>query len=415
MAADRNFEGHRRVVTRLFVWSGLIWRLCTLSYWTLLFVRVVVDVNLSPIELVLLGTAKEVTILLVEIPTGVVADLVSRRLSVIIGFVVCGVAIVGAGLADTFSLLILTQILWAFGSTFRSGAEIAWFTDEVASVDLVDSALPRRATYESAGSIFGVMVSALFASVVGLSIALVAVGTLLIGWGIGLTIRMPETGFIRQDKSTRTRVVELFGEGLRASRRPALRVLLIVTVLTGFASEAVDRLNVARLDQIGFPETIDVALLIGGVVVAQSIGSILILLVFGHRLAGPRLVYALVVLYVVTGLGVVLLAQADAFVVALVGLITAGMVRDVARTVSVGWTNHFTDQSNRATVHSFVGQAMSLGEISGGLLLGFIAQRVGLSAAITISAAVYLTAAGVAVLGQITMVHTHRYQRETHQ
>ena len=83
---------------------------------------------------------------------------------------------------------------------------------------------------------------------------------------------------------------------------------------------------------------------------------------------------------------------------ALLGLITAGMVRDVARTVRIGWTNHFTDRTNRATVHSFVGQAMSLGEITGGLVLGFMAQQDGLALAITISAAMYLGAAGVASL-----------------
>ena len=197
MTAAHHDLQHRRYVTRLFAWSGLMWRLCTLSYWTLLFVRVVVDVDLSPIELILLGTAKEVTILLVEIPTGVVADLVSRRLSILIGFMVCGAAIVGAGLAGTFGLLVLTQIVWAFGSTFRSGAEVAWFTDEMGSVELVDTLLPGRARYESAGAIFGVMVSAIFAAAVGLSLALVAVGTLLISWGFVLAFRMPETDLSR--------------------------------------------------------------------------------------------------------------------------------------------------------------------------------------------------------------------------
>ena len=398
MSADHDVNRHP--ATQIFVWSGFVWRLGALSYWTLFFVRVVVDIHLSPIELVLLGTAKEVTILLAEIPTGVVADLRSRRLSVIIGFVLCGIAIVGAGLAGSFVLLIFTQILWGFGLTFRSGAETAWFTDEIGSVDVVDTVLPRRARFESAGSIFGVMITATFASLVGLSIALVAVGTVLISWGIGLAFRMAETGFIRPKTATRTRFRELLAEGFRVSRRPALRILLIVTVLTGFASEAVDRLNVARLDQIGLPQAIDAALVIGAVVVIQSVGSILVLFMFGRRLAGQSLVYSLVALHAVTAVGVVILARADVLVAALVGLLTAGMARDVARTVSVGWTNHFTDKTNRATVHSFVGQAMSLGEISGGLVLGLIAQQFGLSTAITISAAIYLVAAGVARLGK---------------
>ena len=360
------------------------------------FVRVVVEVNLSPIELVLLGTAKEITILLAEIPTGVVADLVSRRLSVIVGFLVCGAAIIGAGAAPGFTLLTLTQVLWAFGSTFRSGAETAWYTDEIGSVGLVNLVLPRRARFESAGSIVGVLATATLASIVGLSISLAAVGSILMAWGLVLVARMPETGFTRPNAAVRNRFRRRLSEGVEASRRPALRVLLFVTPLTGFASEAVDRLDIARLDQIGLPTTIDPALLIGAVVVTQMVGSIVVLIAFGRQLTGRRLVSVSVALNAVTGVGVALLARADLLVIALAGVIGQGMVRDVARTVTVAWTNHFAHRSNRATVHSFVGQAVSLGEISGGLVLGFIAQRSGITWALTISAGVYFMAAGAA-------------------
>ena len=42
-------------------------------------------VELSPLQLVLVGTILEATVFLFEIPTGVLADVKSRRLSVIIG------------------------------------------------------------------------------------------------------------------------------------------------------------------------------------------------------------------------------------------------------------------------------------------------------------------------------------------
>ena len=42
-------------------------------------------VGLDPLQLVLVGTALEVISFIFEIPTGVVADVYSRRLSVIIG------------------------------------------------------------------------------------------------------------------------------------------------------------------------------------------------------------------------------------------------------------------------------------------------------------------------------------------
>ena len=60
---------------------------------TLNQVYYVTVVGLSPLQLVLVGTVLEATCFLLEIPTGVVADLYSRRLSVVIG-----VSLLGAGM-----------------------------------------------------------------------------------------------------------------------------------------------------------------------------------------------------------------------------------------------------------------------------------------------------------------------------
>ena len=388
--------------TRLFLRTGFVWQLCWSSYWTLFFLRVVVDVGLDPLQLLLLGTTKEITILLVEIPTGVVADIRSRRLSVIIAFGACGVAAAGAGLASGFAALVVTQVVWAFGTTFRSGAETAWFTDEVDSLEVVDEVLPRRGRIMAIGSIVGLLGTAGLAAAAGLTAALVAVGVILIGWAIHLRLVMPENGFERHEASARDRFRQLLGEGFAAARLPGLRVLLVAAVLAGFASEAVDRLSVARLDEIGLQdETIDPALIMGSTAVLQSLTAAAVLTLIGGVLAGRRYVDALTWLHVVTAAGVVVLARVDMLWFALGGILAAGAVREIARgTVVVGWTNHFTDRSNRATVHSFAGQAGSLGEISGGIVLGVLARSQGIPAALTASAGVYVVAAGIAALGR---------------
>ena len=56
--------------------------------WTLAPVYFVRTVGMSPLQLVLVGTFMELTIFACEIPTGIVADVVSRRLSVVIGYLV---------------------------------------------------------------------------------------------------------------------------------------------------------------------------------------------------------------------------------------------------------------------------------------------------------------------------------------
>lgn len=73
----------------------------------------------------------EVSIFLFEIPTGVVADVYSRRLSIIIGLALIGVGFLAEGLIGTFAGVMLGQVLWGIGYTFTSGATEAWITDEV--------------------------------------------------------------------------------------------------------------------------------------------------------------------------------------------------------------------------------------------------------------------------------------------
>ena len=54
-------------------------------------------VALEPLQLVLVGTILEGTVFLFEIPTGIVADLKSRRLSIVIGYVLMGAGFILEG------------------------------------------------------------------------------------------------------------------------------------------------------------------------------------------------------------------------------------------------------------------------------------------------------------------------------
>ena len=44
------------------------------------------DAQLIPYQLILLGTALEIAVIFFEVPTGIVADKYSRKLSVVLGF-----------------------------------------------------------------------------------------------------------------------------------------------------------------------------------------------------------------------------------------------------------------------------------------------------------------------------------------
>src|SRR5512141_1543541 len=64
--------------------------------------------GLSGTQLVLVGTTLEVVILLFEVPTGIVADAYSRRLSIVIGYFLMGVGFLVEGYFPIFGVILLT-------------------------------------------------------------------------------------------------------------------------------------------------------------------------------------------------------------------------------------------------------------------------------------------------------------------
>ncbi|MBA2278777.1 MAG: MFS transporter, partial [Chloroflexia bacterium] len=69
-------------------------------------------VGLSPLQLVLVGTTLEAVIFLGEVPTGVVADVYSRRRSIIIGLALIGAGFTLEGSVPTFAAVLGCQLLW---------------------------------------------------------------------------------------------------------------------------------------------------------------------------------------------------------------------------------------------------------------------------------------------------------------
>ncbi len=396
-------SGDSQRAERIFLTSGIFWQLCMSSYWVLLFTRVTVDLGFPPVQLLLLGTVKEITILLAEIPTGVVADLRSRRTSVILGFFCAGFGVVLAGFGSTFVVVALGQVLWSLGSTFRSGAETAWITDELGSTTAAEPLILRRARLGLLGAVVGVVIGAAVAAIWSMGTALVLVGVVLLARGFTLLRIMPETGFMPlQGVGT---PLQQFGELLRVGgastrRVKPLRRLFIVVALAGFASEAVDRLFVARFDELPTTSIAIDATLVGGISVSQSLLGAAALLLLKDRLRGDRLVPWLSALHLGTAVGVLLLARGNVLVAGAFGVIASGTLRAVARPVVEAWTNAFTMAEHRATVHSFLGQAQSLGEITGGIGLGIVASQFDIATALAVSCAVYVVASILAGLAK---------------
>ncbi|MDX6513419.1 MAG: transporter, family, tetracycline resistance protein, partial [Gaiellaceae bacterium] len=109
---------------------GLEFILALPSY-VFIAVFLVRDLHMSPLQLILMGTVMEAAIFVCEVPTSIVADTYSRRLSIVVSLFVQGAAIILVGAAPSATVAIAGWGVWGFGWTFMSGAWEAWITDEV--------------------------------------------------------------------------------------------------------------------------------------------------------------------------------------------------------------------------------------------------------------------------------------------
>src|SRR5512136_1346457 len=150
-------------------------------------------VGLNALQLVLVGTTLEFSAFVFEIPTGVVADVFSRRLSIIAGMFVMGLGFVVEGSFPFFAPILLAQVLWGLGYTFTSGATEAWIADEVGE-EQAGQAFLRASQVGTLGALIGI-VPGMVIGLLGANIPLVLGGALLMALGAVLIVIMPETGF----------------------------------------------------------------------------------------------------------------------------------------------------------------------------------------------------------------------------
>jgi DHA3 family tetracycline resistance protein-like MFS transporter len=209
---------------------------------------------------------------------------------------------------------------------------------------------------------------------------------------------MPERHFTRQEHASVADFLATLAAGARATaQRRGLVVLATATLLTGFASEVVDRLDIRRLEALGLGGSVD------AVVVVAAIGSleatIAAVVLFGarRRLHTSSLPAALGLLYAVSGVAIAALGLVASLPVAAVALVLQGGLRTATEPIVTAWTNTEAPSAQRATVHSFIGQADSVGQITGGILLGVVAEVASVPTALTMSAALFVIAAAVPV------------------
>lgn len=359
-------------------------------------------VGMDPLELVLLGTVLEASVFLFEIPTGVIADVYSRRLSIIIGTAMMGVGFMLEGALPVVSIVMFSQVVWGIGWTFISGARTAWITDEV-GVERAGKLFLRDQQLYHIGSLLGIGIAVPIARI-SLKLPYFIGGGLFIVLAVILILFMPETGFHRKPKEEREGFSDLIGtmrSGISTIRtRSTLVWFSLIALFVGLYSEGWDRLTEPHLlanhsfpDLFGNPMSavewfailnVTVSLL---VIAANQTASHAVKSNHPRRIAG-----ILQLLYGGMFTSMIGFALAGQFWAAIGFMLLFDTLRGVTFPLSQAFINHYVESKVRATVLSMTGQIDAFGQIAGGPVVGMVGRLVSMPAAILTSAVILFPA-----------------------
>src|SRR5215211_4665440 len=110
---------------RLFLILSGVGAFAADTAFTLNLVYQVEVVGLDPMQLVLVGTLMEAVCFVAQVPTGVIADLAGRRLSVVSGYLLMGGGLLLWGLVPSYMAILLANVVRAIGAVCVDGAQEA--------------------------------------------------------------------------------------------------------------------------------------------------------------------------------------------------------------------------------------------------------------------------------------------------
>jgi DHA3 family tetracycline resistance protein-like MFS transporter len=410
------------------------------------------EAGLSPLHLALVGTVLEAAYFAFQLPTGVLADAVSRRASVVAGIAVLGVSFLMEGLLPLFAGIAAAQLVRAFGFALVSGAQEAWIAHELES--RADAGPPLARVYLRgsqaglAGTLLGTVLSAVAASA-RLGLPLLIAGGALLALAAALALVMPETPETpetletleaRREPAARPSLRNLTADAagnLSATwalvRRGAGVPLLLGTVLVlGAWGESMDRLSGAHfLESFDLPAFAGLGT-VGWFGVIAFVATLLGLLathVVGRRLddlpAGGSgggsststlpVFRVLSVVVALLTLATLLFALAGSFAVAIAAYWAAMALRPACQPLINAWLVERAAARARATALSAKDMFDSAGQFAGGPAVGAVGSAVSLRAAMATAGALLAPAFALLLTVRVRAAAAPHGERDKHQ
>jgi len=362
------------------------------AFWLGALVWWIDDLGLGPLQLVAMGVALDLTILIAETPTGVVADLYSRKWSQVISHAFAALAFAWVVVSRDFWVILPAQMLAGIAWTFKSGADVAWITDELqgdeearSDDDAIEELILQRHRYGIVAALVCVVIM-MFIGLRDIRLAILVTAVAKLLQSAWFAVAMTEDHFTPQHETSSFR--ETLREGVRVVKGSRRLLILIATLFVfDLSSEAMDRFGFLKfMESLGADtESITATGVLFLVLAAAGIAVnaiVSLAMKTTDERKGASVVATAIVLMIVAASGAMILAVTGSPIAIGLGLMFQDATRESLDPVVSSWTNRESPSEVRATVHSLIGQTISIGTMVGGITLAAVAESVGLSPSI---------------------------------
>jgi MFS family permease len=370
------------------------------------------DAGLTNLEAFAANAFFTVGMVVFEVPTGIVADTIGRRMSYLLGTVTLA--------ASTLFYVLLWQIeapfwewaiasmLLGLGFTFFSGAVEAWLVDALAATGFtgeIETVFGRGQIVTGAGMLTGSVAGGFIAAQVSLGAPFVLRGVVLAVMFVVAFRMMHDVGFTPEQGGRPLAEMRKIAEASieYGWRVPAVKWLMVEALFTGGVGiYGFYALQPYLLELYGDPEAYQVAGLVAAVVAgAQIVGG----------MAAPRIrrmfkrrTSALLVTATLSAASLAVMGAIESFAVVIAAVVVWGLLFAATMPIRQAYLNGLIPSRQRATILSFDSMMTSSGGVWAQPALGRAADAWGYAPS-------YLIAAGISTLA-LPFIALSRRQNE---
>ena len=319
-----------------------------------------------------------------------IADGVSRKLSIILGFSLVGCGFILEGSVPSFLAIAIAQVIWGLGYTCISGALDAWVIDETENEALFISG----AKNSFVGQFIGIVVSVALAKI-SLNTPIIFGGLLLILLSILLIFFMTEKPYKKCiEKYPRNYLMVTFNNIFSILKtNHTLTLLFVIELFFGLYSEGYDRLWGAYILQTREFLSSNGTYIFGAIAAITSIIGYLTFSKIEHIAENTNTITInriLIYLCCIVAAGLCLITTINNGYILMLLIIIINLSRNMIEPFENIWFNNLiTDSTNRATLISIKGQLGSLGQIGSGPLMGMLTVFIPVRFIFIISAVIF--------------------------